>query len=76
MFFHDSPEHAAFRQEVRDFLDAELPAEDWNMRNDREEGSAEDEAFTRAFRKKLAAKGWLTMGWPKDFGGAGATYMT
>jgi alkylation response protein AidB-like acyl-CoA dehydrogenase len=76
MFFHDSPEHAAFRQEVRDFLDAELPAEDWNMRNDREEGSAEDEAFTRAFRKRLAAKGWLTMGWPKSFGGADASYMT
>lgn len=76
MHFHDAPEHAAFRQEVRDFLDAELPRETWNMRNDREEGAPEDEAFTRQFRKKLAQKGWLTMGWPKDFGGAGATYMT
>ena len=76
MHFHDAPEHAAFRQEVRDFLAAELPAETWNMRNDREEGAPEDEAFTRQFRKKLAAQGWLTMGWPTDFGGAGATYMT
>jgi alkylation response protein AidB-like acyl-CoA dehydrogenase len=33
-------------------------------------------AFTQAFRKKLAGRGWLTMGWPKDFGGAGASYMT
>src|SRR5688572_13299286 len=76
MFFHDSPEHAAFRAELRRFLAAELPAEDWNMRNDRDAVTTERAAFTRAFRKKLAAQGWLTMGWPKEFGGAGASYMT
>jgi alkylation response protein AidB-like acyl-CoA dehydrogenase len=76
MFFHDSPEHAAFRAELRRFLAAELPAEDWNMRNDRDAITTEQAAFTRAFRKKLAVQGWLTMGWPKEFGGAGASYMT
>jgi len=76
MFFHDSPEHAAFRAELRRFLAAELPAEDWNMRNDRDAVTTERAAFTRSFRKKLAAEGWLTMGWPKEFGGAGASYMT
>jgi alkylation response protein AidB-like acyl-CoA dehydrogenase len=76
MFFHDSPEHAAFRAELRRFLAAELPAEDWNMRNDRDAVTTEQAAFTRAFRKKLAVQGWLTMGWPKEFGGAGASYMT
>ncbi|MBE7517804.1 MAG: acyl-CoA dehydrogenase family protein [Thermoflexaceae bacterium] len=75
MLFRDSPEHAAFRQELRDFLAANLEG-DWNMRNDRDhiEGPAAD--FTRRFRKQLAAQGWLTMGWPKDFGGQGASYMT
>lgn len=76
MLFLDSPEHAAFRAELRRFLAAELPEEDWNMRNDRDLVSEEGMAFTQAFRKKLAAQGWLTMGWPKDFGGAGASYMT
>lgn len=76
MLFHDSPEHAAFRAELRAFLGAELPAADWDMRNDRDEITPEQAAFTRAFRKKLAAKGWLTMGWPEAFGGAGASYMT
>ena len=76
MLFLDSPEHAAFRAELRRFLAAELPAEAWNMRNDRDFVSDEDAAFTRAFRKKLAAQGWLTMGWPREFGGAGASYMT
>lgn len=76
MLFLDSPEHAAFRAELRAFLDAELPGETWNMRNDREAMSAEESAFTDAFRKKLAERGWLTMGWPKEFGGEGASYMT
>ena len=76
MNFHDSPEHAAFRRELREFLQAELPAEEWDMRSDRDDTSDEDAAFTRQFRKKLAARGWLTMGWPSAFGGAGASYMT
>ncbi|MGE3074237.1 MAG: acyl-CoA dehydrogenase family protein [Dehalococcoidia bacterium] len=76
MLFFDSPEHAAFRAELRRFLAAELPAEDWNMRNDRDHVNAAQARFTQEFRKKLAAQGWLTMGWPKEYGGAGASYMT
>ncbi len=76
MLFLDSPEHAAFRAELRQFLDANLPRDDWDMRNDRDVVGHEQEMFTRGFRKKLAQQGWLTMGWPKDFGGAGASYMT
>ncbi len=75
MLFRDSPEHAAFRQELRDFLAANLEG-DWNMRNDRDHIEGPAAAFTRRFRKQLAAQGWLTMGWPKDFGGQGASYMT
>jgi alkylation response protein AidB-like acyl-CoA dehydrogenase len=76
MDFHDSPEHAAFRQELRDFLAQELPRDDWDMRNDREEATPEEARFTRQFRKKLAERGWVTLGWPAEFGGAGASYMT
>ncbi len=76
MLFLDSPEHAAFRAELRHFLAAELPADDWNMRNDRDHVSPKQAEFTQDFRKKLAGRGWLTMGWPREFGGAGASYMT
>lgn len=76
MLFHDAPEHAAFRAELRAFLARELPADDWDMRNDRDHISPAQAEFTKAFRRKLAAQGWLTVGWPKDFGGAGASYMT
>ncbi len=75
MLFRDSPEHAAFRQELREFLAANLEG-DWSMRNDRDHIEGPDANFTRQFRKKLAANGWLTMGWPRDFGGQGASYMT
>jgi alkylation response protein AidB-like acyl-CoA dehydrogenase len=75
MLFKDAPEHAAFRAELRAFLDAELPAA-WSMRNDREEPSPEESAFVSGFRKQLAGRGWLTMGWPVEFGGKGASYMT
>src|SRR5579884_1339602 len=53
-------EEEAFRQEVREFIRAELPKL-------REEG----ESFT----KKLAEKGWLTMSWPKEYGGQDAPVM-
>ncbi|MBI5947419.1 MAG: acyl-CoA dehydrogenase family protein [Chloroflexi bacterium] len=76
MLFLDSPEHAAFRAELRAFLDAELPADDWDMRNDRDHLPLGGSEFTRQFRQKLAGKGWLTMGWPREFGGQGASYMT
>jgi alkylation response protein AidB-like acyl-CoA dehydrogenase len=60
------PVEEKFRTEVRAFLDQELPA-DWPAayQDDRKKKSA----LEKGFRKKLAAKGWLTMGWPKAYGG-------
>ena len=65
-------EQEAFRGELRAFLAAELPDDWWQLQNDREEiGPARDE-FVRGFRKRLAAKGWLTIHWPREYGGMGA----
>ena len=76
MLFRDSPEQAAFRAEIREFLDAELPSEVWNMRSDREEWTEEEAAFAKQFLAQLAERGWLTLGWPKEFGGGGADFVT
>ena len=54
MLFRDSPEQAIFREELRHFLDQELPSSEWNMRNDREEMNEDEAIFTRSFRNKLA----------------------
>ena len=75
MLFRDSPEQARFRAELRNFLDQELPSIEWDMRNDREEMDEDETVFTRQFRNKLAERGWLTLGWPKAFGGGGDFVM-
>ncbi|MXY36203.1 MAG: acyl-CoA dehydrogenase, partial [Dehalococcoidia bacterium] len=51
-------------------------AEMWNMRSDREEMDEEEAAFAKQFRAQLADRGWLTLGWPKEYGGGGADFVT
>ncbi len=75
MDFKFSAEDQAFREEVLDFLGEQLPP-GWA---DLSEGPAEDGAanrerweFTRGFHRALADRGWLTLGWPVEHGGAGA----
>ena len=67
MDFAFAPEEEAFREEVRAFLDGEL--------RDRPPGGLEAWQFYRDFIKKLAGKGWLTLAWPKEWGGQGAGHM-
>jgi len=59
MEFRFTAEEEAFRTEVRSFIHEEFPK------------ARSGESFT----KKLAAKGWLTMSWPKEHGGQAASHM-
>jgi len=67
----------AFRQEVDDFIKRELPA-NWAEESHYWPGGygtipdfeGLDPAAER-FRHRLAEKGWLTLSWPKEYGGAG-----
>jgi alkylation response protein AidB-like acyl-CoA dehydrogenase len=76
MDFAFSDQQEKLRQEVRRFLDAELPPE-------REDGPVlpdwvsdqEHYAWATAFNKKLASKGWLTAHWPTEYGGGGMSIM-
>ncbi len=76
MDFTFSPEEEAFREEIRAFCRAELPA-GWGSAayNDREDSPRELALVARGFQRKLAAKGWLTLAWPKEYGGLGAGPM-
>ncbi len=77
MEFRFTLEEESFRQEVRDFLRAELPA-DWVASGGTGalgEGGEGRWDFLRQFQKKLARKGWLTLGWPKEHGGLEASHM-
>ncbi len=68
MDFAFSPEEEAFREEVRSFLKAELTGAPFGDRR-------QNWDYYQGFLRKLAAKGWLTMAWPKEWGGMGASHM-
>ena len=74
MKFTMSAEDEGFRQEVRSFLGQELGA-NWQGANQRESVSPEQWDFSRRFTRKLAGKGWLTLAWPTEYGGMGASHM-
>lgn len=69
MEFRDTTEDAAWRGEVRNFIQENLGAERLSNLSD-ELGMGGWEHDT-PWRKKLAAKGWVAPAWPAAYGGAG-----
>jgi len=63
-----TPKLETLREEVRDWLAAELPAEYEGFQWDFEE-EPDRWTFYRQFWHKQGAKGWLEPGWPKEYGG-------
>src|SRR6266581_326938 len=85
MDFHDTPEEAAFRGEVRQFIDGECPAGirrrgfgamfgggGWD---DVRMGTEEYRELNADWVKKLADRGWIAPAWPAEYGGAGMSVM-
>ncbi|MDO9210141.1 MAG: acyl-CoA dehydrogenase family protein, partial [Deltaproteobacteria bacterium] len=70
MRFTFTEEQNKFRQEVRDFLQAELQAGTFVTKSG---GLAEGN--NQEFSRKMAQRGWLGMTWPKQYGGQGCTYV-
>jgi alkylation response protein AidB-like acyl-CoA dehydrogenase len=73
MDFTFTAEDQAFRAEVREFIQA-----NWGLGDlvGGVAGESEDEfPRMRAFEKKLAERGWLTMAWPQEYGGGGASHI-
>ena len=66
MEFGFSPEEQAFREEVRGFLRDNPPERFPEDGMDAGYGSG---AHSRPFMQALGARGWLSMGWPRAFGG-------
>ncbi len=67
-----TPEQEAFRAELRQFVKTELPP-GWDGLM--EEAAPEERDFVRQVSKKLAARGWLTLAWPKEHGGQQRSIM-
>jgi alkylation response protein AidB-like acyl-CoA dehydrogenase len=68
MDLRDTPEEAAFRQEVREFIAANLPD------GSKQRGSRRFEEDDRAWSRRLGEAGYAGLTWPQEYGGAGAPY--
>jgi alkylation response protein AidB-like acyl-CoA dehydrogenase len=64
-------EELTFRDSVRSFLQANWQGGDIEEEGD-EQGAWER---LRVYQKEMAAQGWLTMAWPKEYGGLAASFM-
>jgi alkylation response protein AidB-like acyl-CoA dehydrogenase len=74
MDFRDTPEEAAFRKEIRDWLDQNLPT-DWD-RSQLTLIPPEDRVdLLRDWQRRLHDGGWAGISWPKEYGGRGATLV-
>ena len=71
MDFEFSEEHKKFRQEVREFLEAEVTEELIKEIEDAQGWTS----LTWDYMKKLGDKGWLAPAMPKEYGGMGADHV-
>jgi alkylation response protein AidB-like acyl-CoA dehydrogenase len=62
------PECKELRKEVRAFLKQEMEAGTFSPQGKRGDNAA-------LFAKKVGAKGWIGMTWPKEYGGGGRTQL-
>ena len=63
-----SPQEEAFRDELREWLEANNPGEE-------PEGDEAAFEFRKAWQRKLADAGWAGLSWPEEYGGRGATLI-
>lgn len=75
MDFQFTPEEDAFRKEVAEFLEKEVPQEYREKRLTFFDMSAQSDWIQvhRAMAEKLGAKGWISRHWPKEYGGQDAS---
>jgi alkylation response protein AidB-like acyl-CoA dehydrogenase len=72
MDFNDSPEEAAYRAQVREWLEKNAPKKAVGG-DDLEGGSKDTMAASKAWQAKKAAAGYAQITWPKEWGGPGGT---
>jgi len=71
MEFKFTADQERFRSQVQSFIDDNWTPPPAGARP----GDDSTHQATHAYEQRLAQHGWLTMAWPKEYGGAGATHM-
>jgi len=81
MDWSDTTEQAAFRSEVRSFVQERLPdryrqpASRHNWQHDRSSAIAEESEAAMSWTAALGERGWVAPHWPREYGGADLTSM-
>lgn len=80
MDFGYTPQEESFREEVRDFIRKEFPEElKWKFGStftpSAQSLEGEDWEYAKSMRKKLGAKGWLSLSWPQEYGGKNSLFL-
>lgn len=73
MEFRFTADEDRLRQEIRGFVRSELPPW-WTGYED--QYAPDIWPITQEVAKKLARRGWLTMSWPREYGGLGSTVIS
>jgi alkylation response protein AidB-like acyl-CoA dehydrogenase len=68
MDLRDTPDEAAFRQQIREFIEQNLPD------GSRRRGGRRFEDADRDWSRKLGEAGYAGLTWPKEYRGSGAPY--
>ncbi|MGH9042440.1 MAG: acyl-CoA dehydrogenase family protein [Acidimicrobiia bacterium] len=74
MDFRDTPEEAAFRDEVRTWLAENLTSEFSPLTGGRGVDRDEHWDLAVAWARKLGEAGWIGLSWPTAYGGRGASF--
>ena len=74
MDFRFTEQQQKFRQEVREFLIENL-GDDWGGIDPDSYFYDENWSRIRELTAKLSEKGWLTLAWPKEYGGQGRPHI-
>ena len=88
MDWADTTEQAAFRQQVHDFIQENLPAyykelaeqggelgQEGGWQHDRFLGEPDAKAAAIEWERAVQSRGWVAPHWPSEYGGAGMTPM-
>ncbi len=70
-----SAEEEEFREEVRGWLEANLPKENKALGEDEFDDDPASFEFRRDWQRKLGEAGYLAMHWPTEYGGGGRTLV-
>lgn len=74
MDFNYTAEEHAFRDELRQWLEAHIP-EDWPDEDERDVNVTHYGERLKGWQQTLGQAGWAAISWPKEYGGRAATIM-